>query len=91
VALETILWHSTVARIAAINCGDQENNDICKNNNIEHYPTLKVFRAKAAKGKYSESIEVKTGSTQEVIDSFVKIISEHEPKLDSWPVLTPYT
>jgi len=84
------LWHSSVARIAAINCGEQENNEICKKNNIEHYPTLKVFRAKAKNnGKY-ESIEVRTAETQEVIDSFVKIISEQELKLESWPVLTPY-
>ena len=90
VAQETLLWHSTVSRIAAINCGDQENNDICKKNNIEHYPTLKVFRAKTVNNEKYESVEVRTADTQEVIDSYVKIISAQEPKLESWPIFTPY-
>ncbi len=37
-----------------------------------------------------ESVEVRTAETQEVIDSYVKIISAQEPKLESWPIFTPY-
>ena len=60
---------------------------MCAKNNIEYYPSLRVFRPSSEKYR---GIEVKTGSSQYLLDSFVRIISEHKSKSNLWPNLNPY-
>ena len=90
IAKETLAWRSSVVRIAAVNCGDSANSGLCRKHNIEHYPTLRVFRAKAASDQKNNSEDVQTGSSINVINDLVRFIIKFEPKLDIWPQLQPY-
>lgn len=36
-------WHNQVIRVAAVNCGDSLNENLCHSHEIAVYPTLKLF------------------------------------------------
>ena len=92
VAKETRPWHAKVLQVAAINCGDAFNDEICKEHNVGHYPTLKLFSTQASRGKENhDAIEVQTDKTEVMMTTVLNLILKLPEKPLSWPELEPYT
>lgn len=89
IAKQTKSWHKKVIRVAAINCADQENDPLCRDFNIEYYPTLKLFPAKSVKGIQPESF--RSDKVENLINKMILFVENHEHKSTSWPELEPYT
>lgn len=52
-------WHNGTIRVAAVNCGDQLNNNLCVVHSITSYPTLKLFGPKCTSKSHSRGMEVR--------------------------------
>lgn len=87
-AKETKSWHSKVIRVAAINCADQENDPVCREFNIEFYPTLKMFPAQSVKG--IQPAAMRSDSVDNLITKIIMFIQNHEHKPQQWPELEAY-
>lgn len=96
IAKSTKGWHAKVMRVSVINCGDSFNEEICRLHNINHYPTLKLFPARA---KYSEKDTDRGGkplqldSTDHIISQMAEFIEkqhEDEKRPPTWPDLEPF-
>ena len=88
-AKETKSWHNKVIRVAAIDCADQSNDPLCREFNIEFYPTLKLFPAHAFKGVQPDSF--RSEKLDVLITRMILFIENHEHKPITWPELEPYT
>ncbi len=88
-AKETKSWHNKVIRVAAINCADQVNDALCREFNIEFYPTLKLFPAHSVKGVQPSSL--RSEKLETLITKMILFIENHQHKPNTWPELEPYT
>lgn len=85
-------WHSTVIRVAAINCADPTNSDICNAFEIMYYPTLRLIPANANyEKKEHDSKLVKTKENKLLLEEMINFLSDHETKPSNWPDLMPFT
>jgi hypothetical protein len=50
IAKATRPWHKNILRVAAVDCAASENVKLCRQHNIEFYPTFHMFEANAPKG-----------------------------------------
>jgi hypothetical protein len=92
VAKETKAWHTKMVKVAAINCGDPFNDDICNDHHVDHYPTLKLFPVQASHEKQNhDAIEVRIDKTDVIVDRLINYIEQQSQKPVSWPELEPYT
>lgn len=92
IAKETKAWHNKVVRIAAINCGDATNDEICREFHVEYYPTLRLFPAQAQYDKPEhDSKLIQAGGNEVLVSQLVNFIEQHQHKPLSWPDLEPYT
>lgn len=91
-AQEAKLWQVKVVKIAAINCGDTSNSQICSQHDVTHYPTLKYFSIHADKSKPDhDSTEIRTDKTDVIMAALLELIEKQPNKPSSWPDLEPYT
>lgn len=92
IAKLTKLWHQRVLRIAAINCGDPFNGDVCRQHDIKYYPTIKLFPAHASfDANDHDALVVKNDKTQVILERVIDFLEKHHNKPQSWPELEPYT
>jgi hypothetical protein len=92
VAKETKLWHEKVIRVAAINCGDSFNDEICTKHEIQYYPTLKLFPPHAlVTNKERDSTLVKTDKNDALIEKMIAFVGQVNKKPAGWPDLDLYT
>nr|XP_034176663.1 sulfhydryl oxidase 1 [Osmia lignaria] len=83
-------WRDIVV-VAAIDCADDDNNQICREYEIMHYPLIKYFSVNAnpsslglVMGKYDNVDEFR----HSLIDLLEK--EQQEGRGTSWPNITPY-
>ncbi|XP_067009064.2 sulfhydryl oxidase 1 isoform X2 [Anabrus simplex] len=83
-------WKSVV-KIAAIDCAADDNNPLCREYEIMHYPALKFFPAGANIGHMGVEIE-KHENANELRHSILEILKKEqiEGRGSSWPNVTPY-
>lgn len=92
IAKDTKPWHSKVIRVAAINCGDSFNDELCREFNIEYYPTLRLFPAQASFDKPDhDSKLIKTDKNEGLIQQMISHVEQHSKKPEQWPDLEPFT
>ncbi|KAG7207197.1 hypothetical protein KM043_008881 [Ampulex compressa] len=89
-ATDVSSWRDIVV-VAAIDCADDDNNSICREYEIMHYPMLKYFSVKAHPSTLG--IVVEKGETVEnvrhnLIDRLEK--EQQEGRGSTWPNITPY-
>jgi thiol-disulfide isomerase/thioredoxin len=92
-AKETKLWHRSVIRVAAINCGDYRNEILCRQHNIQYYPTLKLFPAYAKfENKNQDGLLVKDNqdNLEHLMETMILFIEMSANKPPQWPNLEPY-
>ena len=89
-AKETKAWHNKVIRVAAIDCGDEDNEVLCRDFNIDFYPTLKLLPAHLVK-----SVQQITSFRSDELDSLmtkmILFIENHQYKPSTWPLLEIFT
>lgn len=90
-AAATKKWHSSVIRVAAINCADPDNSDVCSDYGINAYPTLKLVPAYAKfENKDHDATFVKTQENEILIKTMIDFLQNHSSKPNSWPNLSAY-
>ena len=81
-----------MVRVAAINCADSFNDPICREHNVEYYPTLKLFPTMALHNNTNhDAIVVKTDKNDALIRIVIKFVENQQVKPSHWPELEPYT
>lgn len=66
-ARQSVRWHESIIRVAAVNCGDAAfNEDLCQRHEIEIYPSLRLFAPKLASNRHGLTMQVSSH-----IDSFI--------------------
>jgi len=88
IAKETLGWHATVVRVAAIDCGEAANDKICREHGIQYYPTLKVFPPKSQQSK--EGIIIQKGNMDSILNEVLKVVENVIEKPPNWPSLEPF-
>lgn len=83
-------WNDIVV-IAAIDCADDDNNPICREYEIMHYPMLKYFSVNAHPSSLGLVIE-KGNSIDSVRHNLISRleIEQQEGRGSTWPNITPY-
>ncbi len=89
-AKETKAWHSKVIRVAAIDCGDEANEILCRDFNIDFYPTLKLLPAQLVKS-VQQITSFRSDKLDALVTKMILFIENHQYKPASWPLLEPFT
>lgn len=89
-ASDILSWNDIVV-IAAIDCADDDNNPICREYEIMHYPMLKYFSVNAHPSSLGLVIE-KGSSIDSVRHNLISRleIEQQEGRGSTWPNITPY-
>lgn len=89
-ANDVYAWKDIVV-IAAIDCADDDNNPICREYEIMHYPMLKYFSVNAHPPSLGLLME-KYDSVNELRYNLIDLLEEEqqEGRGTSWPNITPY-
>jgi thiol-disulfide isomerase/thioredoxin len=97
-ARDVINWRSVV-RLAAVNCADTVNLNLCRDQSVTSYPTLKFydpFSESGALGREFFLMDYTTNSMRKsvlhAITEYIRSIDpkERDEKLGSWPQLMPF-
>lgn len=79
-------------RVAAINCADAKNSDLCNSFDITYYPTLKVLPARAQFDNANhDAALLKRDDNDPLINEVVGFIEKSENKPSNWPKLNFYS
>lgn len=83
-------WRDIVV-IAAIDCAVDDNNPICREYEIMHYPTLKYFPINAH-SSFMGIVVDKGDSVDDVRHNLIKRLEkeQEEGRGITWPNITPY-
>ncbi|XP_012227767.1 sulfhydryl oxidase 2 [Linepithema humile] len=89
-ASDILSWNDIVV-VAAIDCADDENNPICREYEIMHYPMLKYFSVNAHPPSLGIAIE-KGDSADSVRHNLISRleIEQQEGRGSTWPNIAPY-
>ncbi|XP_014474182.1 PREDICTED: sulfhydryl oxidase 2-like [Dinoponera quadriceps] len=89
-ASDILSWNDIVV-VAAIDCADDENNPICRDYEIMHYPMLKYFSVNAHPPSLGIVIE-KGDSVDSVRYNLVNRLEteQQEGRGSTWPNIAPY-
>ncbi|GAB1865282.1 Sulfhydryl oxidase [Camponotus japonicus] len=89
-ASDILSWNDIVV-VAAIDCADDDNNPICREYEIMHYPMLKYFSVNAHPPSLGLVIE-KGSSIDSVRHNLISRleIEQQEGRGSTWPNITPY-
>ncbi|XP_043462177.1 sulfhydryl oxidase 2-like [Leptopilina heterotoma] len=84
-------WNKAV-QIAVIDCADDENSPICRDNHVISYPTLKYFSANSKPGTFGSDVkDVKDVAVLETIILNLVEVEERAGRGSSWPNILPYS
>ncbi|KZC13020.1 Sulfhydryl oxidase 1, partial [Dufourea novaeangliae] len=83
-------WKDIVV-IAAIDCADDDNNPICREYEIMHYPMLKYFSVNAHTS-FTGLVMEKDNSVSKLRRNLINLLEneQQEGRGISWPNITPY-
>lgn len=83
-------WKDVIT-VAAVDCANDENNPLCREYEIMHYPMLKFFPASSKPDHMGVTLS-KGKNVEEIRSTLVEILKkEHmEGRGPSWPNITPY-
>ncbi|XP_029163854.1 sulfhydryl oxidase 2-like isoform X2 [Nylanderia fulva] len=89
-ASDILSWNDIVV-VAAIDCADDDNNPICREYEIMHYPTLKYFSVNAHPPSLGLVIE-KEDNIDSVRRNLISRLEteQQEGRGSTWPNITPY-
>ncbi|XP_076290507.1 sulfhydryl oxidase 1 [Lasioglossum baleicum] len=89
-ANDVYAWKNIVA-IAAIDCADDDNNPICREYEIMHYPMLKYFSVNALASSMGVVMK-KYDTVNELRYGLINLLEneQQEGRGISWPNITPY-
>ncbi|KAL1244698.1 Sulfhydryl oxidase [Trichinella spiralis] len=84
----TIDW-SRVVKFAALDCADDDNDDLCTDHSIELFPSLKYFPVKSSSANDGVFIEDHPRTTDQLLTKLTElIVKEYKEKQHSeWPNL----
>lgn len=89
-ALKTKPWHSRVINIAAINCADQKNDNLCREFNVEYYPTLRLFPPNA--DFHNSEHDSKLISNRDNLETkIIEFLDQIKSAPAGWPIFKDYT
>lgn len=89
-ALKTKPWHSKVINIAAINCADPKNDKICREFNIEYYPTLRLFPPNADFENPQHDSKL-VNNRDDLETKIIEFLDQINPVPSEWPIFKDYT
>ncbi|XP_034951546.1 sulfhydryl oxidase 2-like [Chelonus insularis] len=86
-----IVGWKDIIEVAAVDCADYDNNALCRDHKVIHYPTIRYFPPYSKPEMVGENVE--KGDSEETMRH--KIIAQLqkeqiEEKGVSWPNITPY-
>lgn len=89
-ASDILFWNDIVV-VAAIDCADDDNNPICREYEIMHYPMLKYFSVNAHPPSLGLVIE-KGDNIDSVRHNLISRLEteQQEGRGSTWPNITPY-
>ncbi|CAF0737484.1 unnamed protein product [Brachionus calyciflorus] len=90
IALKTKPWHSKVIQVAAINCADPINDDLCRDFNIEYYPTLRIFPPFAQYDKPEHDSKI-INQKDDLEVEMIKYLEKIETLPKKWPIFKEFT
>jgi thiol-disulfide isomerase/thioredoxin len=82
-ALETKNWHENVIRFAVVNCGANENSELCQHQDVKYYPKLVFYSTNLRKinGEYNSGHEISMAmDPDKVLKPLVEKITESKTK-----------
>lgn len=97
-AHDVIAWR-TVVSLAAVNCADSVNLDLCRDQEVMAYPTLKFFPPFSQKGSQGKEFVIIEQTTNSMRKSLIHYVTEYirsihprdwESRLSSWPQIMPF-
>ena len=87
----TRLWHTNVLRIAAMNCADPSNDQVCSLFNIKYYPTVRLLPRHANFDKPDhDQIEIRSVDENIIFEKTVDFIQNISPVPLNWPDLNEF-
>lgn len=89
-AKDIVPW-SGVLRVAAINCGDERNVEICRELNVNELPSLRIFGKGASKKEQGILLDLYDFTVPAVREEVAKALAEYavKTKPTGWPSFTP--
>lgn len=83
-------WKDVIS-VAAVDCANDDNNPLCREYEIMHYPMLKFFPANSKPDHMGVTVN-KGKNVEEIRTTIIEILKkEHvEGRGASWPNITPY-
>ncbi|XP_066583966.1 sulfhydryl oxidase 2 [Prorops nasuta] len=89
-ATDIVSWRDIV-EVAAIDCFDDENNGLCREHEIMHYPMIKYFPVNLPPSSMGLPLE-KDNSIENMRHRLIDILEkeQQEGRGSSWPNITPY-
>ncbi|XP_051166637.1 sulfhydryl oxidase 2-like isoform X2 [Leptopilina boulardi] len=89
-ASNVVNWR-TIVRIAVIDCANDDNNPICREYEVMHYPTVKFFSINTKPGSLGLEIKKKNDAIGLQNDLIKQLeIEQQEGRGSSWPNIVPY-
>jgi len=89
--INNILAWNDIVIVAAIDCADDDNNPICREYEIMHYPMLKYFSVNAHPPSLGIMIE-KEDNAESVRHNLINRLEmeQQEGRGSTWPNIAPY-
>lgn len=89
-ASSIVSWR-TVVQVGVIDCANDDNNPICREYEVMHYPTIKFFSVNSKPGTLG--LEIKKGNDATSLQNLLikqLEIEQQEGRGSSWPNIVPY-
>lgn len=97
-ARDVIAWRSVIS-LTAVNCADSVNLDICRDQAVVAYPTLKFFPPFSQPGSQGKEFVIIEQTTNSMRKSLIHYVTEYirsinprdwASRLSSWPQIMPF-
>lgn len=80
-----------MVQVGVIDCANDDNNPICREYEVMHYPTIKFFSVNSKPGTLG--LEIKKGNDATSLQNLLikqLEIEQQESRGSSWPNIVPY-
>lgn len=89
-AQKTRPWQAKVINIAAINCADPKNDNVCRDFNVEYYPTLRLFPPKADFQNPDHDSKL-VNNRDDLESKVIEFLDQIKSPPIEWPIFKDYT
>ena len=87
----TRLWQTNVLRVAAMNCADPTNDQVCSMFNIQYYPSVRLLPRRASLDKPNhDQIEIRSIDENTILEKTIDFIQNTSPAPLNWPDLNEF-